>query len=230
MKRYIYKIQNNINKKIYIGCTAENKEWFELPRINGAFFTLSPQKDLLKDIKEQGIKAFSYQVLETVEGFEFLDKLIQYIEKYDSIEKGYNVKVKIKSRSGYKSKFNREQLEDIYTKIFKTDKDIFAFSKEIGIKWIEIRKINEGEAYYDPTLQYPINKKFPPSQKTEIKYPVNMISINTNQVIRTFYSIKEIEEVLNTTNSQGKIIKLVYILNNDLDEEYFGFKWKYKKD
>lgn len=217
-----------MNGKTFIGCRAINKEWYDNKKTKGTFITLDSKDKLLMDMKKYGTKYFSFQVLEQVEGAEYLSKFLQYIESFNTIEYGYNQGIKI-TYNKQRRKLGLQELEKIYDEISAAKDGLIPLANKLNLRWTQIRGINEGTMYYDPTLSYPLNDKLPLTPKREIDYPVEMISLTDGRVIKTYSSIQEIKSDLNAQKQYGLIIKLLYILNNNLDEEVFGFKWRYNK-
>ena len=99
-KGYIYKITNNINKKIYIGKTTRSvtKRWNEHIRASKSEVKRSPK--LYNAINKYGLCMFDFEVISEVFGStekELKDKLnrleIYFINYYKSTEWGYNLTI-----------------------------------------------------------------------------------------------------------------------------------------
>jgi group I intron endonuclease len=90
MKQFIiYKIENLINHKIYIGQTTINLKyrWFQHKRAANLGFDFK----LYKAMRKYGINNFKIDLLQQVENIDDLNILEQeMIKKYNSIENGYN--------------------------------------------------------------------------------------------------------------------------------------------
>lgn len=90
---YIYKITNKVNNKHYIGLTR-NREWSSrwIEHANS-------NSELGKAMKAYGVSSFTFEIIEEINNITFgeLSKLeAKYIQKYDSINNGYNSINKIK--------------------------------------------------------------------------------------------------------------------------------------
>lgn len=88
-KYVIYKHENTINGKVYIGITKygddPNKRWR-----NGYGYVQNEK--FFNDIISYGWNNFSHDILESdLNSVEASKKEIQYIEFYDSVNKGYNI-------------------------------------------------------------------------------------------------------------------------------------------
>lgn len=98
---YIYAIQHNVTKKIYIGKTKDVYKRFyqHIWKLKSGKHS---SKEMLHDFQKYG-NDFSVFILETIEngkqrvkvdGYErTLEKIkeIEYMQKYNTLEKGYNV-------------------------------------------------------------------------------------------------------------------------------------------
>lgn len=86
---YIYKIENQINNKIYIGKTEHldpNKRWVEHKRDSQ-----NPKRNhraLYKAMNKYGIENFKFSVIEETDNPE--EKEMEYIQIYNSYHCGYN--------------------------------------------------------------------------------------------------------------------------------------------
>jgi group I intron endonuclease len=96
--RYIYKITNKVNGKIYIGQTNDiEKRWkdhLSAVRNNFGFF-------IHNSIRKRGIDNFVFEVIEECEDIETNDREKFWISHYDSFHNGYNL------TSGGDCDFNR---------------------------------------------------------------------------------------------------------------------------
>lgn len=91
---YIYKITNKVNNKSYIGIARDRNvtlRWNE---------HLYSNNKLNNEIKKYGIESFMFETIEVLKNItqsELFKKEKFYIDKYDSINNGYNVISKTKS-------------------------------------------------------------------------------------------------------------------------------------
>ena len=88
IKSGIYKIENTVNGKIYIGQAVDvyrrmKKHFWDVDHGNSKYFA--------QEIKQYGIKAFTACVLEFCEKEKLYERERYYIEKYDSYNNGYNL-------------------------------------------------------------------------------------------------------------------------------------------
>ena len=91
---YIYKITNDINKKIYIGKTVETieKRWKE--HIKDSKKKTSENRPLYRAINKYGIEHFSIEEIEEVQDqFLLSDRERFWIEYFGSFKNGYNATI-----------------------------------------------------------------------------------------------------------------------------------------
>lgn len=102
-KYYIYKIENIVNHKLYIGETDNIKRRFDQHMKNP--FAKRGRDDcpkLYNSIRKYGLSNFSFSVLEEIYSTEqeALDIEAMYIEKYNTVKMGLNIVHKSKCISG----------------------------------------------------------------------------------------------------------------------------------
>ena len=83
----IYKIQNNINQKNYIG-QSKNIEMRWKQHIYNA--ESGSQYPIHRALRKYGVEKFSFSILEVCKTSELNDKEIEWIAKFNSYEEGYN--------------------------------------------------------------------------------------------------------------------------------------------
>jgi group I intron endonuclease len=85
----IYALRHKQKAKVYIGKSIDIRK-----RINSHVYALERKehtnKDLQKDWDECGIEGFELKILEKCSMFDLQEKEQFYIDKFDSINKGYN--------------------------------------------------------------------------------------------------------------------------------------------
>ena len=106
MKSGIYKIENIINKKHYIGQSEDLEN-----RIKEHKYLMSKLKEnnkkLNNDIAKYGIDNFEIHIVEFCKVEELDEKEKKYIELYNSIENGYNTRIGGYDGRKYKKDNNR---------------------------------------------------------------------------------------------------------------------------
>jgi group I intron endonuclease len=88
----IYKITNLVNGKVYIGQTVQKNpkaRWYD----HCAKARRGINQPLFNAINKYGVDKFSWEVIDSANSLEALNKLEQqYVEKYNSINEGYNIR------------------------------------------------------------------------------------------------------------------------------------------
>ena len=109
----IYIITNKVNSKVYIGQTRKSLS----ERMRHHFSRYETCKKLKEAIEQYSKENFLYSVLELVPYSELNDKETFYIEKYNSIKNGYNIKKgnsKFKGRKIHSIKSLQEDIVNDY--------------------------------------------------------------------------------------------------------------------
>lgn len=105
----IYLITNKINSKVYVGQTRKNLS----ERMRHHFSKYETCIKLKKAIEQYGKENFNYNVIELVPYSELNGRESFYIDKYNSIENGYNIKKGNSEFKGRKTHSIKELQEDI---------------------------------------------------------------------------------------------------------------------
>ena len=154
MEKYIYKITNNINGKVYIGQTNNLKR-----RIQEHKHDKRKNKPIHSAIVKYGWKNFSVEVLYYGENYnEEEKKWIKYFDSQNK-DKGYNIVEDGQDSSGEDNpaaKLTQKQVDIVLDLLLNTDKSINQISKETGISVRNIHHINNGESWNNPRYTYPI--------------------------------------------------------------------------
>lgn len=169
MEKYIYKVTNLINNKIYIGQTVNWKERFTQHKKLG--YGNEENKILYKAITKYGIENFQFEVIEgPIKNYNEREKYwIAYYHSYIYDEqygdtKGYNMTPggdEPPILKGIDSPFLKHnpkdqlKVKDLLKKSNLTMKEI---SEQTGYDISAVKRINYGVIWYDENLNYPIRK------------------------------------------------------------------------
>ena len=155
----IYKIENLLNHHCYIGQSRNIEKRWEAHKI-AAFNSNQSSYDypLYKAIRKYGLENFSFEVVETCSVEELNYKEIYWIGFYNSFEEGYNQTI-----GGYAPtypKLTEEQIIAIKLRLINfvhsdTHKKI---AEEYNVSEDTIQAINNGRAWYDDKLIYPLHE------------------------------------------------------------------------
>ena len=151
---YIYKIQNTINNKVYIGQTITNpmKRWQD----HYSCHKKNIQYPLYQDMNQYGIEHFTFQVIESNVPQEQLDeKEIQYIQQYHSYIKdtGYNLTL-----GGQTAKDNKLKIEQVYEIIdmIQNNVEFNEIACIFDIHTSTVSDINCGDTWHFDDINYPV--------------------------------------------------------------------------
>lgn len=157
----VYKIENKINGKIYIGQSINiERRWSEHCR--------KSKKSLIsKAISEFGKQNFSFQILEECQKEELDEKESFYILKFNSVVPyGYNVRED--NNSIYGSIYNfydKEVLSSIISDLKNTSLTFTQIAENYDLNISTISRINKGEIHLQEEIQYPIREKIKKKHK-----------------------------------------------------------------
>lgn len=151
----IYKIENLINHKVYIGQSIHIKRrWSEHKQKNN-------KSVIGQAIKKYGVENFSFEVLEECEVQDLGKRESYYIQKYDSmIPKGYNIDEPLED--GYHITYqnlDKNVILEIIDKIQNTNLALSEIAEEYNISTRTITRINQGHTYHQPDIEYPLRKQ-----------------------------------------------------------------------
>ena len=161
MKKSIYKIENIINHKVYIGQTNNVKRRFSEHKARG--YGNEGQKKLYRAFNKYGIENFTFSIIET--DIENYDEKEQYrIKYYDSIENGYNISeggehppVMCKEEHPM-AVHTQKDIDNIIYLLKETSTSTKDIAKITGYNISSINRINLGELWHDDNIDYPIRK------------------------------------------------------------------------
>lgn len=163
----VYKITNNINKKIYIGCTSRTAECRFAEHKRTARH--NPCACVLyKAIKKYGEEAFSIEVLEDdlteEEAYIREGYYIESLSSHYSTGKGYNMaeggnRPPIPAgEKNFMAKLTEEEVEEIRNLLIKSRMSYPDIAKQYSVDRTTIERIQSGIMWYNDTYDYPLRK------------------------------------------------------------------------
>ena len=159
MKKFIYKITNNINGKVYIGQTNNPKRRFQEHKNKG----YGEAKILYYAFDKYGIENFSFETIEEVKNYNEREKY--WIKYYDSFENGYNLteggeNPPIKyGENHHLCSHSQEVVDLIYDLLKNTKMTVKEIAKSTGYNSSSINRINKGEIWKKENYNYPIRSE-----------------------------------------------------------------------
>ena len=188
MEKYIYKIENLLNHKKYIGQTKNPKRRFrEHKSMSGDD---SNTKALYLAIKKYGIENFSFEIIEKTSYYNEREKY--WISHYDSFRNGYNMteggeNPPILTKENHPMcEHTQEDIDKIVFLLKNTKTSVKDIAKLMNYNISSINRINTGELWKDDSLEYPIRKL---QSKQGLIERANQIK---NDLINTTLTQKEI--------------------------------------
>ena len=161
MRKDIYIIKNDINKKVYIGQAKNAKTRFQ-----GHCKPSSANNEIIgRAINKYGREHFWYEILEhNVENYNEREKY--WIKKYNCIvPNGYNLSnggeepPVMKGLEHPESKLTQEQLDNLIYDLKNTNLSYPKLSEKYGIPHSTVGSINYGKSYRIDNIIYPIREK-----------------------------------------------------------------------
>lgn len=188
MEKYVYKIENKINKKIYVGQTNNLDR-----RMQEHKHDERNNHPVHNAIKKYGWENFEVSVL--YYGVNYNEKEKEYIKLYKSNRKeyGYNITAGGQDSSGENNPQSKLSQSDVYQIIsdLKGNNSIECIAKKYRTTVKTIRNINAGISWRIGSLQYPIRKrKLKILNNEEVKEIISLLKDANN-------SIEEIADMFN---------------------------------
>ena len=160
MEKAIYKIENKINHKVYIGQSIHpNQRFIEHTRANN-----EKTAPIHRALKKYGKENFSFEILGWFEDYNAKEK--EYIIKYNSkIPNGYNIQSGgnepplLKGEANYNASITQELADKIIEDILNWKIPKKTIIKTRKITQDIFRHINEGNSWRKENLSYPLRPK-----------------------------------------------------------------------
>lgn len=235
----IYKWENKINGKIYIGQSVNLSSRYNRYKSDSKKEKRKTDRPIDRAMKKYGFSNFDYEILciidESVQEFEskeLLDKLeIYYISYFNSLINtghGYNVESggslqKIKPKLTFEEKLNLSRTLSSKTIILIQNMLIEGYfikdiAKKFKINISVVSDINTGKKFKNKKLTYPLN----PNSKIESHLKNKDISLNI------IYELKNTDLNFVEIADKNKVsLSLVISLNNGKVKSMFNKKEKY---
>lgn len=190
MEKYVYKIENKINKKIYVGQTNNLDR-----RMQEHKHDERNNHPIHNAIKKYGWENFEVSVL--YYGVNYNEKEKEYIKLYKSNRKeyGYNITAGGQDSSGENNPQSKLSQSDVYQIIsdLKGNNSIECIAKKYRTTVKTIRNINAGISWRIGSLQYPIKKrKLKILNNEEVKEIISLLKDANNSIegIADMFNIK----------------------------------------
>lgn len=148
----IYKIENKINGKSYIGQSANiERRWKD----HKTHYKINDEP-LYNEMKLYGIENFELSVIEECDEENLLDREIFWIDYYNSYNEGYNRTLGGLGLKCCGNKLSKEQASEIKHLLIETNISYKKISEEYNISENMITMINMGKCWDDMKTNYPL--------------------------------------------------------------------------
>ena len=147
----IYKIENLINHKVYIGQSIHiEKRWSE--------HCIPSTKSLVgKAINKYGKENFSFQILEECEKPLLNERESYYIRYYQSlVPNGYNIEEKDTDKTQYFSNYTKEVFLSIISDIKNSELSFSEIATKYGLDLSMVYYLNRGDYHTISGESYPL--------------------------------------------------------------------------
>ena len=221
----IYKIENQINHKVYIGQSIEIERRFE--KHKNAY--LHNQKWLIyKAFAKYGLQNFSFDIIEECDRDKLDEREIYWIAFYDSYNNGYNMTIggadRVIGANDKEVKQYNTQGEYITSFISAHEAE-----RQTGISFTNICKCCRGERKHAGGYIWRYNNS---------EIPVNPITINTVRFTKVLQIDKNTNEIIAEFNSMSEAARQVLSANKTgigkcckgLQGTCGGYKWRFKDE
>lgn len=153
--KYIYKIENLINKKVYIGLTNNTKRR-ESRHFTDLKYNRHDSEHLQRSYNKYGVNNFKFEVLysQKCDYLHIGEMEKKYIEIYDSYNNGYNMNEGGIGNNGFVSKFSKEDVFNITATVENVPRCGGVLSELFDTSRNSIARIANGETCIDNANNY----------------------------------------------------------------------------
>ena len=155
----IYKIEHLVNGKCYIGQSINiEKRWMNHQITSNNPNDFGYNYPLYRAIRKYGLENFNWTILEECKIEELYDKVIYWIDYYNSFKNGYNQTMGGDNLPDgmKKAKLSEAQVKEIKEKLLTQKYTLKQLSEEYNVHKDTIRDINNGWTWIEEGLQYPL--------------------------------------------------------------------------
>lgn len=149
----IYKIENLLNGKVYIGQSIHiERRWQQ-------HCQHSANSVIAKAIQKYGKENFSFQIIEECDESSLNQKEAFYIRQFNSlVPNGYNIEEKQENNSCYFVKYPKETFLQIVEDLISSSLSIQDIAEKYDLDISFIYRFNRGEIHHLEDLTYPLRQ------------------------------------------------------------------------
>ena len=198
-KKYIYKITNLLNQKVYIGQAKNYKERFQTHKSQSQW-QREPNKSLYRAFVKYGLENFSFEIIEHTNNYNEREKY--WIQFYNSYLNGYNdtpggeePPVKYGENHHY-AQHSQRDVDEIIKLLQNSKMTTLEIAQKYGYKDDSaIQRINLGKMWKNESLKYPLR---PLSSQSGLNERADLI---INDLLYSNLSQKEIAAKFNVSRT-----------------------------
>ena len=212
--KFIYKITNNLNGKVYIGQTNNPKRRFQEHKMMG--YESNSNKVLYQAFQKYGLENFSFEIIEQVSNYNEREKYwIQYYNclvpnGYNMTEGGDEPPIKKGENSHYCT--HSEQEVFFIKKILKdTNVPLKDIGKTFNYDTTSINKINLGKMWFDEKENYPLRKNNTINSKKDRALNIINDLLNSNMTQKQIAEKYQVGRTTVTAINNGQNFKQSYL-------------------
>lgn len=135
----IYKIENLINAKKYIGQSTDIQRRFKEHK--RPYKLVNPTKELYIAFNEFGIENFSFEIIEECEKEKLNEREQYWIKYYDSLNNGYNMSI----TGNLQCKFKPNEVYEIQKELIVSTETNTNLAKKYGVSNTWLTLVNQGK-------------------------------------------------------------------------------------
>lgn len=203
---YIYKIENDINNKVYVGKTLRTPERRFKEHCNDAFTRKCEKRPLYSAMRKYGIEHFHISILEECSEEEINDKEQYWIQQLNSYHNGYNATY----GGDGKPYINKEAILKEWKENPNFNMKDVAEKLQCCVDTVKITLTNYGVTQEDIDLRV-IKKN---------QEPVARLDKKTKEVLEYFPSIEDAEKIFQTGRHISQVCK-------GSRQSAKGYGWRY---
>ena len=232
----IYKIENLINHKCYIGQSIDvHRRWTEHKRLYKVETDAGYNYPIYRAFRKYGIENFSFELLEECLASELNEKEKIYIRRYDSFFNGYN-----QSFGGdSKSSKPKENIIKVFNLLQTTTLTHPEIAKECNVSKSLVQGMNVGRVWHNDDFDYPLqkganNSKLLKKERNKQKETKKKEPIKTRNIICPICGGKKKHESKHCKDCAKEMSKnknkpskeeLLNLLNENPNFEFIGRKY-----
>lgn len=156
----IYKIENKINGKIYIGQSVWiEKRWVTHKNTATNKYSQSYNYPLYKAIRKYGLDNFIFAVIEECEIYNLNQREIYWIDFYKSYDKNFGYNLTMGGNHSHPIALTFDEVEEIIKLLAETSLTQEEISNLYNISQRTVSSINNGETWKRENVVYPIRNE-----------------------------------------------------------------------